>query len=147
MHILLIHESNYVPCPCYGCKTMSIRGIFMLSYRSWKFSQEWQCHSIPEQLHHPSCRQTLDVVSLVGAAHRNVIWCSHDKSMFVCSDVLNSLFPSQSIFIRVVYIVLCFVRLLEQWRKKISNLRRVGLLLKLKKDWGQKKVWPFDVPF
>lgn len=78
-------------------------------------------YSPAEQLHHPFHCQTLDVVSFVGVAHQKAIWCSHDRNIFVCSDVLNSLlFPSQSIFIWVIYIVLCFVRLLEQWGRKIA---------------------------
>lgn len=39
MHATLNHESNFVPCPCYGCKVMSIKCIPMLCSRSWMFSQ------------------------------------------------------------------------------------------------------------
>lgn len=62
---------------------------------------------------------------------RNWIWPS-DRSIFVCFDVLNSiLILSQFICIRVIYVVLYFIGLLEQRGKKMSNFRLVGVILKL----------------
>lgn len=51
---------------------------------------------------------------------------------------------SQFICIRVIYVVLYFIGLLEQRGKKMSNFRLVGVILKLESNRGQNGVRPVD---